>query len=113
MIIADVNRISKVLLGGGFGFKTDYIRVRLRHLAPRDNLLNKLIFNDAIMQELRGTPVAVDVDVANDYIYWSDVSRKQRGIYRARYSDGRVATRIVSEGDVCELTIAVCCQCKI
>ncbi|XP_076810906.1 uncharacterized protein LOC143453455 [Clavelina lepadiformis] len=73
VIIADVNRISKVLLGGGFGFKTDYIR------------------------ELRGTPVAVDVDVANDYIYWSDVSRKQRGIYRARYSDGRVATRIVSE----------------
>ena len=52
-----------------------------------------------LFQNLPGTAVAIDADIENDLIFWSDVSPKGRGIYRSRYSDGSRITRIVSYGN--------------
>jgi len=51
-----------------------------------------------LLQNLPGIAVAVDVDLENDLIFWTDVSYNGRGIYRARYSDGSRITRIVNYG---------------
>jgi len=52
------------------------------------------------LQGLRGIAVAVDVDYKRNYVFWTDVSSKGKGIYRASLSDiGRI-TKIISKGQV-------------
>lgn len=51
-----------------------------------------------MFQQLQGHTVATDVDLERDYVFWTDVSFKNRGIYRAKYSDGSQIVRIISSG---------------
>ncbi|XP_039255818.2 uncharacterized protein LOC120332606 isoform X1 [Styela clava] len=73
MVVADVTNIAKVKLSNAAGFTTSFIR------------------------DLPGRTVAVDVDIESDTIYWTDVSYKGRGIYKATFSNGHNPRRIITE----------------